>query len=970
MNSGTNVMKRSGMNNLSLPLWVALFCYSTVIGLLFQKLLLPGIPSLHAGHGLMSNDAIYFHQVAEAMAAHILSFGWSWDALWSSSPGSRGNVTVLAILYALFGPDPSLVLPINAAFHATSGVLLYLIVQLLWPGRVGQTAGVISAALFVTFPSSINWYAQVHKDGYAIAGTYLVLYSWLKYLHQQTDKHAVVLFAVGSLAGMALIAFVRPYNLMFLTVATGVWLVSVACLSIFQRQWKSNWRYLFTAACMWLFIALVAISVGMKATTGSNTYDTWAGSQAPQATQVCSDWTWEPSNFLPRGIEKLAEKAARTRAGLICSSYDAGSNVDREQLPNSIVGVVSYMPRALEIALLGPFPDMWLHPSSMSRLIGGLEIFIWYLLIPGFLLALYRLRANGLMLCLAFALCYLAIYGFTIGNMGTLHRLRYPFLFIFMGVGVLGWVYAFSKNSFFRSRVVRRFTRMPIVHVQADALLSSDSADKKNKELGALRKTAVGGGVFVSLITVLSFIGFFFRDVILANTFGFGGQMDAFYIAMLIPMFFVNVFGQSFGSTSVSVYMHERQRSEAHGAAVAQYLAYKVTLFLLALSLIIAILAPILVPLLGWEFTPETLKQTQSLLYQVLPLLIFSGMIILGNAILSARMNFTAPAWSQAVVPLFAIAFLLVASDQWGVSAAILGMVVGQLVNLGLVQYYLKRERLSVMPKSNSGFAGISKSNKKQFASLVLTSIFLQVSLLIDNGMAASLVPGSVAVLGLGYKVIFFVTGVIGTGVSMALLPYFVGFVVKRDMVSANRELSLLVSIATLLGIFVSVIVYYASSPLIHLFFAEGSVDAGDIDVVIRVIHMGILQIPFFACQLILIKYATASHDNKAILMASVVGMIINIVLNYVLMQRMGVAGIAAATSLSMFCSASVLLWMVHRQGNMSWLDVLFSGLIWLLFLTMMLCIHFQSYSGVIVSVIAMILAIYILNSEKTAMLE
>jgi len=56
----------------------------------------------------------------------------------------------------------------------------------------------------------------------------------------------------------------------------------------------------------------------------------------------------------------------------------------------------------------------------------------------------------------------------------------------------------------------------------------------------------------------------------------------------------------------------------------------------------------------------------------------------------------------------------------------------------------------------------------------------------------------------------------------------------------------------------------------------------------------------------------------------------------------------------------------VHRQGNMSWVDVLFSGLVWILFLTMMLCIHFQSYSGVVVSVIAMLLAILMLNTEKS----
>ncbi|MDX8404952.1 MAG: lipid II flippase MurJ [Mariprofundus sp.] len=959
-------MKSDSVSNVSLPLWVALFCYSTVVALLFQKLLLPGIPSLHAGHGLMSNDAIYFHQVAEAMAAHIQAAGWSWDALWSNSQGARGNVTILAILYALFGPDPSLILPINAAFHATSGLLLYLIVQLLCPGRVGQVAGVLAALLFVMFPSSINWYAQVHKDGYAIAGTLLVLYSWLRFLNQHAEKRAILWFVAGSLAGISLILFVRPYNTMFLAVASVTWFTIVLCTTAVRGEWSSRWKYLLVVVSMICLFAWVAISIGMKATSESNVYNNWNGSQSSQA---CLDWKWQASEIFPEAIESLAEKAARTRAGLLCAHYDAASNVDREQLPDNIGEVIAYMPRAMVIALLGPFPDMWVHPFSMARLVGGVETLVWYLLIPGFILALIQLRSEGVLLCLVFALVYLAIYGFTIGNMGTLHRVRYPFLFIFIATGVLGWVYALSRNAYIRYRLAPKFSRSEVKQIHAESLLLSDESDAEHRQdAEALRKKAVTGGILVSLITALSFVGFFFRDVLMANTFGIGSQIDAFFIAMLIPMFFVNVFGQSFGATSVSVYMQGRQQSEQYAVNVVSYLAFKITFVLLVLGLLLSLLAPVLLPLMGWGFSSDTLELTRYLFYGTMPLLLFSGMVILGNAILSARMNFTAPAWSQAVVPVSAIVFLIVAGEQLGVAAVLLGMVVGQLLNLGLVQIYLKREHLSVIPKRDCNAVEISKSHRRQFVSLILAAMFLQVSLLVDNGMASSLQEGSVAALGLGYKVVFFVTGIIGTGISMALLPYFVHFIVKQDFVTANRELSMLVSLATLLGMFVSLVVYYMAPPLLEFLFAKGKVDAEDIDTVIRVVHMGILQVPFFACQLILIKYATAANDNRAILTASVAGMIINIILNYVLMQRMGVGGIAAATTLSMFCSASILLWMVHRKGNMSWVDVLFSGLVWILFLTMMLCIHFESYSGVVVSVIAMLLAIFILNYEKASM--
>jgi peptidoglycan biosynthesis protein MviN/MurJ (putative lipid II flippase) len=127
---------------------------------------------------------------------------------------------------------------------------------------------------------------------------------------------------------------------------------------------------------------------------------------------------------------------------------------------------------------------------------------------------------------------------------------------------------------------------------------------------------------------------------------------------------------------------------------------------------------------------------------------------------------------------------------------------------------------------------------------------------------------------------------------------------------------------------------------------------------------MGILQVPFFACQLILVKYATALHDNKSILLSAVIGLILNIVFDIALMKWMNVWGIALATSIAVLGSAVVLLFRLHRQGNMSWLDILFAITSWMLFITMMLCMHFESYSGVYATGLALVLSIYLLAKE------
>ena len=52
-------------NNKTYPteliLWILSFCFATSAALLFQKFLLPLVPALHAGQGMLDGDSIYHH---------------------------------------------------------------------------------------------------------------------------------------------------------------------------------------------------------------------------------------------------------------------------------------------------------------------------------------------------------------------------------------------------------------------------------------------------------------------------------------------------------------------------------------------------------------------------------------------------------------------------------------------------------------------------------------------------------------------------------------------------------------------------------------------------------------------------------------------------------------------------------------------------------------------------------------------
>lgn len=120
----------------------------------------------------------------------------------------------------------------------------------------------------------------------------------------------------------------------------------------------------------------------------------------------------------------------------------ARSNIDSEVLLPTPGAALRYLPRALLVAALSPFPWRWpaLTPLPL-RLLVGAEMLLLYGLQALVLRGLWRgaYRAPAAWLLLAFALASLAALGLSVANQGALYRLRYGYALVcvVLAVGAL-----------------------------------------------------------------------------------------------------------------------------------------------------------------------------------------------------------------------------------------------------------------------------------------------------------------------------------------------------------------------------------------------------------------------------------------------------------------------------------------------------------------------------------------------------
>lgn len=922
-----------------LTLFLLYFCYATCAALIFQKFLLPLLPALHAGQGLLEGDSALFHAAAVDLAERIRNEGWNAWRIYPT-PWSGLNVAILAALYVPFGADPSLIIPLNAMLHALSGVLIALLARFVWPGDVGKYTGIVAGTLFVLFPSALNWYGQVHKDGFAIAGSLLIIYGWLQLGKPGTRTRTALHATVQMLFGLLLVLSVRPYQALVLSGALACVMLLAALVLPWRQSTRKQLRSMPVQALATAIMVWAAWS--FPHAQGADAYASWQGSGR-------FEWkkSWA-SDYVPDAFERRVEVLARTRAGFIEAGQEAGagSMIDVTVTPDSLPGVLSYLPRAIEIALFAPFPTTWFDKLSATRLVALGETLMWYLIAPGVLLALYYRRSKEIVSLLGLATIILGIYGFAIANVGSLYRVRYPYLFLFIMTGVAGWIELLLR----RERVKAKEDEH--THPASGSDNASQSGEERPPLVG--RASLIGSGMVVALLTGLGYLGFFARDVIMARMLGVGTELDAFLVATLVPMFFVSVFSIPIGAAAIPSFVAVLQSSREETQRLVSQLTFGLGCFTVVLAVFLFYAGPTILASVAANFPSEKAARTVYLMLWMLPILALSSPIVLGNAVLNSLGHYGWPAAAQAGVAVFAIVALIVLGDRLGAQAVIIGMFAGQVLNLLIVVGLLRAHGVPLRPAVPRDLTHL-RPFLLAYLPLVAGALFVNLSMPVNMGMAATLPEGAVSALGLGNKVVLFIAGVVGTAVATVILPYFSRILVHNRVMDARRELSFFIAAGTLLTVPVSIALLLVAERLVELLFFGGQFASHDVQAVARVLEYSVLQVPFFTVNVILLEFAIAARRPARVTLASLVGLCLNVTLNLALMPRLGAPGIALATTLSLAFATVVLLLLFHREGHIAWVDLITICLSWMLFITLAVCLHYRSYAGVIATLLALV---------------
>lgn len=335
----------------------------------------------------------------------------------------------------------------------------------------------------------------------------------------------------------------------------------------------------------------------------------------------------------------------------------------------------------------------------------------------------------------------------------------------------------------------------------------------------------------VGLMTLLSRVLGFVRDVLLAASFGAGAAMDVFLLALKIPNFGRRVFAEgALSQAFVPVFAEARNSGRPDDV---RELFDVVAGTLGAVLSLITVLGCLGAPVLVWLFAPGIASDparhelATELLRWTFPYLMLISLTALAGAVLNSFGRFAVPAFTPVLLNLCLIGSVFV--DAESVRVLAMAVFVAGFVQLLFQLPFLARIGLWPRPKWGWKDERVRRI-VRLMAPIVFGSSVAQISLLLDTVIASFLFAGSISWLYYADRLMEFPLGIFSIAVATVILPSLSAQHVAQSTERFSATLDWALRVLLLLALPATAGLILLSGPLVSTLFQHGEFDAHDLD--------------------------------------------------------------------------------------------------------------------------------------------
>lgn len=420
--------------------------------------------------------------------------------------------------------------------------------------------------------------------------------------------------------------------------------------------------------------------------------------------------------------------------------------------------------------------------------------------------------------------------------------------------------------------------------------------------------------VFVTLILVVGYFVSFLKESLIANYFGITADVDAYTIAITIPVMLFSLVSVSVRSIIIPLYS-ELYYNQG-GEKAAGYICNMITcvgVLALVLILFFELIASPLVSLFAPGFSTETHVLATSLLRVTLPTIFFSLLENIMLGILNVHKKFVMPSLSVYILNVVLIIFMIVLHERVGIIAACMGQVSGSIL---ATAYLLMLSRKLFKFKFSFDYKDEYMIRSFNQSIPIIWSISIaEVNAIVNRIVASFLFVGSIAALGYASKINSVIMTFFTSAIATIVYPLYSESAAKKDYEQLNRRVNFTLSVYTFFLLPLMVGMFFFREELIKVAFARGVFDQNAIDITSSLLGCYCIGILFMAFRETITKVFYSLQDTKTPAKNATIGIGLNLIMNLTLPFFWGVQGLALGTSLSMmFISIRLLVQLIKKK--------------------------------------------------------
>lgn len=414
---------------------------------------------------------------------------------------------------------------------------------------------------------------------------------------------------------------------------------------------------------------------------------------------------------------------------------------------------------------------------------------------------------------------------------------------------------------------------------------------------------------FMMLITLFGKLLGLVRDQLLAAIYGTGAETAAFQLASRIPRtFFDVVFASAISASFIPIFV---EYLEKYGKKDAYALANRFITLISTVTVGMMVVGMIFAEPLAWLVSPgyevQTIALSVPLLRMLFPTMLFTAIAFSFVGILQSLDEFNVPAALSVVSNGILICYYIFFNEKFGITGLTVAFLIGWAMQAVIQIPSLHQKGYHYRPDFHFKDDGLKKIGKLMLP--VMVSTWIQpINFLVNVHFASKLSNGELGGTTLEYanNLYTIIVGVFVLAIANLVFPKFSRIRENEKEFGLAVRNTLKAMIFLLIPMTAGLMAL--AKPIVTVIYKRGEFGLAATDLTSAALFFFSLGMVGYGVQNILSRAFYANQDGKTPFYSGLVSIVINALLCWLLLEPMGIGGLALAAAASSTAAAIVLL--------------------------------------------------------------